>query len=221
MKTLAGAVLAGGESRRMGRDKARLRVGAERLWQRQVRILVEAGAEPVVVVRRPGQRALGREVPHVRDGFPGAGPLAGLEAALRATEAAWVAVLAVDMPAMDAAWFRRLRRRCRAGVGAVGQGPEGFEPLAAIYPREALPAVVRRLGRGERSMQALVAGLVRARRMAIVRLTRKELWRMENWNTPINHPRASREAIYAADRSHMRSFHSGDNCSDRKAADRR
>lgn len=168
----------------MGREKARLRIGGETLWRRQVRVLREAGAEPVVVVRGEGQRGLGRGVRQVRDAFPGAGPLAGLHAALSATDARWVAVVAVDMPAMDARWFAALRRQCGRGVGAVGKHADGFEPLAAIYPREALPAIARRLARGERAMQDLVRALVRARRMKIIRISDAERGWMENWNTP-------------------------------------
>jgi len=186
---VAGAVLAGGESRRMGRDKARLRFGGEALWRRQVRVLREAGAEPVFIVRRDGQPGLGRDVPHVCDTFADAGPLAGLHAALSAAETAWVAVLAVDMPAVDAAWFRRLKSFCRTGVGAVARHAEGFEPLAAIYPREALAAVARRLKRNERSLQKLVTALARGRRVRIVRLAEAELWRMENWNAPADRRR--------------------------------
>jgi molybdopterin-guanine dinucleotide biosynthesis protein A len=168
----------------MGREKARLTVGGEKLWQRQVRVLREADAEPVVVVRGEGQRGLGRGVRQVRDAFRGAGPLAGVHAALSATEARWVAVVAVDMPAMEARWFAALRRHCRRGVGVVGRHADGFEPLAAIYPREALPAIARRLARGERSMQDLVRALVRARRMKVVRIAGAARGWMENWNTP-------------------------------------
>lgn len=181
---LLGAVMAGGESRRMGRDKAGLRLAGEPLWRRQARVLAEAGAEPVVIVRRPGQRRLGRQLETVRDTVIGAGPLAGLQAALTAGGGRPVAVLAVDMPAVDAAWFHRLWAKCRAGVGAVARHEDGYEPLAAIFPGEALPEVAARLARGERSMQELVRALVRRRRLKVVRLAEAERWRVANWNRP-------------------------------------
>lgn len=185
--TFAGAVLAGGASRRMGRDKAKLRVGGETLVRRQVRALRRAGAEPIVIVRRSGQRAAMRGVRHVHDEFVDAGPLAGLHAALKAAaeaEAQWVAVLAVDMPMADAEWFERQRAGCRVGAGVVVRHANGFEPLAAIYPCEALRAVERRLRRGKFSMQALVAALVRQRKMRVTELAEGERWRVENWNRP-------------------------------------
>lgn len=180
----AGAVLAGGESRRMGRNKALLRVDGEPLWQRQVRVLRAAGADPVIIVRREGQRRLSRDLPHVRDRLPDSGPLAGLEAALTAISVPWLAVLAVDMPAVDAAWFRWLSKDCRAGVGAVARHAETSEPLAAIYPREALAVVTAQLERGERSMQGLVMALARGRRMRVVPLPPSKLRSVTNWNSP-------------------------------------
>ena len=184
LRGCGGAVLAGGESRRMGRDKALLRVGGEPMWRRQAKVLREAGAEPVFVVRRGGQRVLDRAVRHVWDAWENAGPLAGLEAALRATSGDWVAVLAVDMPAIEAEWFRWLRGFCAPGCGAVVRHAEGTEPLAAIYPREALGVVSRRLKEGRRSMQELVTALARGRRMRLVRVGEAERGRLKNWNTP-------------------------------------
>jgi molybdopterin-guanine dinucleotide biosynthesis protein A/molybdopterin-guanine dinucleotide biosynthesis protein len=79
-------------------------------------------------------------------------------------------VLAVDMPEIDAAWFRWLSGFCRPGVGAVVRTTAGFEPLAAIYPREALAAVVSHLELGDGSLQHLVAALVEAQRLVVVPL---------------------------------------------------
>jgi len=90
----------------------------------------------------------------------------------------------VDMPAVEASWFEGLRKFCGAGVGAVARHAGGYEPLAAIYPREALQLVTARLERGEGSMQALVIALVRVRRLRVVNLKSSDLWQMENWNTP-------------------------------------
>lgn len=189
---LAGVVLAGGRSRRMGRNKATLRAGGELLWRRQSRILKEAGARPVLLALRPRQRSLGRSASEIRDRWENAGPLAGLHAALTASPAPLLMVLAVDMPRADASWFRRLLRRCRAGRGAVFVGPSGPEPLAAVYPREALGEATRRLHRGQLAVREFVTALVRSRRLAVLRLTRRELPQCANWNRPADLPRSGR-----------------------------
>src|SRR5579859_3408011 len=80
--SLGGTVLAGGKSRRMGRDKAMLDRNGEPLWRRQSRVLRELGADPVTLVRRRGQPQLGGNVRLLYDTVDGVGPLAGLHVAL-------------------------------------------------------------------------------------------------------------------------------------------
>ncbi|MBI2517807.1 MAG: molybdenum cofactor guanylyltransferase [Opitutae bacterium] len=179
---LGGAVLAGGKSSRMGRNKALLRVDGQPLWRRQLGVLAQAGAKPVLLVQAPGQRALRRRV--VRDTVCDAGPLAGLHAALSACEPPWLAVLAVDMPGIDADWFGRLARHCHVDRGAVVRTPDGYEPLAAIYPRAALPEIVKRLAAEKFSLQQLLTTLVRRGLMTSVPLRRADQARVANWNTP-------------------------------------
>jgi molybdopterin-guanine dinucleotide biosynthesis protein A len=181
---LHGVVLAGGESRRMGRDKAWLDVRGELLWQRQMGVLHDAGAVSVAIVRRPGQPGFGHGVLQVRDRFPNAGPLAGLHAALFATSASHVAVLAVDMPEIDAKWFRWLAGFCRPAVGAIARHRDGCEPLAAIYPREALIPMTRRLRDNRFSLQALATELAQTQRVMLVPLPESERWRVRNCNFP-------------------------------------
>ncbi len=188
---LGGAVLAGGESRRMGRDKALIAVNGEPLWQRQVRVLGGAGAQPVVVVRRRAQGFVSNQVPHVWDAVEDAGPLAGLHAALANAPTRWLAVLAVDLPAVDSAWFRQLYGLCEPGVGAVAAHARGFEPLAAIYPRSAWSLVTEHLRQGNYSLQKLVTALISAGHLKVTGVPPAELGRWANCNTPtelLSHP---------------------------------
>lgn len=184
-----GAILAGGDSRRMGTDKALLEFEGVLLWKRQRQVLHDSGIEEVIIVRRPDQPALDSEIPHVRDQVPGAGPLAGLHAALAYNlacpePAEGLAVLAVDMPAIDPGWFEWLRQACRPGVGAVAKHTDGFEPLAAIYPGSALAAVEQRLRKREFSLQGLILALVEAKQLTVLTLPETERQRVANWNSP-------------------------------------
>ncbi|MDR2674600.1 MAG: molybdenum cofactor guanylyltransferase [Opitutaceae bacterium] len=158
---LTGALLLGGRSRRMGRDKALLPAAGEPLWRRQARVLHEAGAERVSVVLRrrqlppPGLADASARV--LRDRFPGAGPLAGLHAALSAEPpGALVMLLAVDLPRIDAAWFVWLLRFCQPGAGAAACAAGVPEPLAAIYPAEAAPLAAAALAAGDCSLRRLL-----------------------------------------------------------------
>lgn len=100
-----GVVLAGGRSRRMGRDKALLDWQGRSMLERQIALLHQAGVDAVKV---SGERP---EHAGVADMIPRAGPLAGL-AAVAATVIgdADVLVIPVDMPLLQAALLRRLGR---------------------------------------------------------------------------------------------------------------
>lgn len=184
---LTGAVLAGGESRRMGRDKAALVVGENPLWQRQVNLLRTAGAGVVGVVRRPGQPALElpADIPLWQDAVTGIGPLAGLHAALTACPTDFLAVIATDMPRLEYGWFQWLGGSCSNNCGAMARRNDGtHEPLAAIYPKAALAEVTRRLAGPDLSLQVLAEALIAQKLLVSVPLPEADLWRVENWNTP-------------------------------------
>jgi molybdenum cofactor guanylyltransferase len=180
---MLGVVLAGGEGRRMGRDKAEVRIAGEPLWMRQVRVLRGAGADRVVLVRRRDQAPI--DYAHVRfDVFSGSGPLAGLHCALSAGRDPWVAVVAVDMPGIDPAWFSWLRGFCRPGKGAVARHARSLEPLAAIYPVDACADAAARLMRHDLSVRRFALALVAAGRMAVVTLPAAASVRAGSLNAP-------------------------------------
>jgi molybdopterin-guanine dinucleotide biosynthesis protein A len=171
----------------MGRDKASLVVDEIPLWQRQVNMLRSAGAGVVGVVRRPGQAPLHlpADVPLWQDAVSGIGPLAGLHAALTTCRTPWLAVVATDLPRLEAGWFRWLGGLCSPGRGAMARLPDGpYEPLAAIYPKAALAEVTRRLGGPEYSLQSLAAKLVAQELLATAMVPEADRSQLENWNTP-------------------------------------
>jgi molybdopterin-guanine dinucleotide biosynthesis protein A len=179
-----GAVLAGGASRRMGRDKALVEIAGTPLWRRQCDVLLAAGAQSVVVVRHPGQTTVADDVIHRWDLVPDAGPIAGLHAALTGAPGATLAVLAVDLPAVDAAWFHWLAGHSQPDSGAIARHADGFEPLAALYPPAALALVNEHLRAGRYSLQDLAAALVARGLLRVAALPDAERWRVANGNTP-------------------------------------
>lgn len=168
----------------MGRDKALIECGGKALWQRQVELLDEFGCSPCFLSVRDDQAWVPPTHPRVQDARGGVGPLAGIIAALRATSAPHLVVLAVDLPRMERSWFEELRAGCVPGQGAVGRREGFFEPLAAIYPRELLPLAEDALQRGKFSLQALLE-LAAARRLVkeVAILPECRAW-FENWNEP-------------------------------------
>ena len=136
----AAAVLAGGASRRMGRDKATLAVGGVAL---AAGVLAAAArvADPVVLVAPEGHPARGLGAPVVTD--PGEGPLAALAAALAALEADHVLVLATDHPGLVVDLLAHLAALAPRGEAvACRRGPR-LEPLVAVYRRAPALAAAR------------------------------------------------------------------------------
>jgi molybdopterin-guanine dinucleotide biosynthesis protein A len=143
-------VLAGGSGRRLGGvDKPALRVGERSLLDRVLAAVTDAGS---VVVVGP-ERATERPVTWVREDPPGGGPVAALAVGLPLVTAERVAVLAADLPFLDAPTVARLRSAMGASGGALLVDDEGRDQLLVgmwrtAELRAALPveAVGARLG---------------------------------------------------------------------------
>lgn len=181
---LGGAVLAGGRSTRMGRDKFRLEVAGETLLDRQLRLLAKVGVDERLVALAPGMvTTLPDGVRIVTDREPGLGPLAGLEACLRAHSGEQLLVLAVDLPCLTVEFLRRLIRAA-ADRGVVPWRNGSAEPLAAIFPRVALPDITSRLDRRELALQPLVQAGLTAGWLDLLPVAPEEASLFTNWNHP-------------------------------------
>ncbi len=156
---VVGVVLAGGGSRRMGRDKATLLLGGEPLLRRAVGRLRLALAE-VIVVGAPALASLVPDTQITPDAWPGRGPLGALATALAATDAPWVALVACDMPFIQPALIREIAKRALASHDAdvvALRGVRGIEPLHAAYSRACLPLALERLAGDDASLRGLLA----------------------------------------------------------------
>lgn len=145
---VAGIVLCGGRSQRMGTPKAWLPFAGELMLPRVVRLLGEA-VTPVVVVAAPEQEVppLPPDIAIVRDEEKGRGPLQGLAGGLAALEgqadAAYVS--SCDVPFLKPAFVRRLIDLIGDQAICVPRVGEHHHPLAAVYRLDVLPAVQRLL----------------------------------------------------------------------------
>jgi molybdopterin-guanine dinucleotide biosynthesis protein A len=157
--TLAAVILAGGASRRMGRDKATLVVDGRTLVERTV-TTVAARCAPVFVVAAPGQA-----LPHVsaeilRDEIRGVGPLLATARGLRAAAAAGADrafVCAVDMPCLTADLIDDLLGPTLGLTAEVVLPWDGRDHyLAGIYRTSLAGRADALVAAGERSMRALV-----------------------------------------------------------------
>jgi molybdopterin-guanine dinucleotide biosynthesis protein A len=132
---LGAVVLAGGESRRQGRDKAWIELGGQPLIIRALAAVRDSGIEEIFISGRPGTDYSALGYPVLLDREPGCGPLGGIERALATATAPLVLVLAVDLPGVTAVFLRQLAAQCDPLTGAVPKLRGELEPLAAIYPK--------------------------------------------------------------------------------------
>jgi molybdopterin-guanine dinucleotide biosynthesis protein A len=157
-KNRAGWILAGGKSSRMGTDKALLSLEGTPL----ILCAVTAAAAVCGSVSLVGDPARYSRLgfPVVADTFPGAGPVAGIEAALHATTADWNLILACDMPALSPAVLETLFIGDDTVDCALPKYPDGkVEPLCAVYHRHCHPHIRAALEHGLRKVTIALEGL--------------------------------------------------------------
>ena len=188
---LAAAIFAGGQSRRMGTDKAALRLGESTLLEQTAQMALDA-ALPVLIVGRARPHNWLLSTAFAEDSIPGLGPLGGLQTALQTTQSP-VLALACDLPLLTTEalrWLRMQPEEWQAGQGSqIGQGkPHGlivvnegrWEPLFSVYRPECLPLIEARLAAGRRSLH----GLIEAGQFAFVPAPDWLSAQLVNVNTP-------------------------------------
>jgi molybdopterin-guanine dinucleotide biosynthesis protein A len=192
---IAACILAGGRATRLGgRAKPALIADGATILERQLDVLAPRVATVLVSVA-PGAAM---EVPArwrdrvalVEDREAGAGPLAGLAAALAACPAEWLLVVAGDTPGLSAPVVELLVAEAAAAGDADAVAPrvDGLaEPLLAVYRARVAPVAAARLAAGRRKVAALLteAGLqVRWIEEAALRAVDPQLRCLDDVDTP-------------------------------------
>lgn len=198
---LGAVVLCGGESRRMGRSKAWLSFGPERMLQRVVRLVgAVEGMGPVAVVAAPGQDLPPQ--PHsvtiVRDPVSGRGPLQGLAAGFAALPDSvdLVYATATDVPFLQPAWVERLAALIGENDLAITTSEGRHHPLAALYRRAAVGPAIDDLLRHDRLRPVFLIDAVRTHVVDAdeLRAADPELRTLRNLNTPDDYRQALADA---------------------------
>ena len=156
--SIAGFILAGGESSRMGVDKGLLEIAGVPMIARAARLVESVVGSPVVVVGTP-EKYRELRLRAIADDWPGCGPLGGIATALAASDAEWNLIVACDLPYLTREWLQYLLQRARdsaeEAVVARNLTPanrRGAEPLCAMYHRGSEPELRRALQRGVRKV---------------------------------------------------------------------
>ncbi len=152
---VAGVILAGGESRRMGRNKALMEVNGETIIETAYRRMAELFDEVLLVTNSPEAYDF---IPcrKVADTFPGKGPLGGIHAALSSCTAERAFVTACDMPDLNLHLIRELSSMSGGVDVVIPETPAGLEPLHAVYDKSCLPKMEQMLRAGERRLLSFI-----------------------------------------------------------------
>lgn len=182
---ISAVLLAGGESRRFGEDKATFALGGKPLWKRHLDILRAVEPDEILVSARTDPPWRPNDTVFVQDVAPSRGPISGLAAALGAIKVSHLLALAVDMPSMTEDYLLSLVGQVTSGCGVVPIVNGKPEPLAAIYPREAVAIVAEVMEKNsDLSLRGLISKLLRAEQMRPISVTPNELILFQNINEP-------------------------------------
>jgi molybdopterin-guanine dinucleotide biosynthesis protein A len=182
--SLSAVLLAGGESRRMGRDKATIDFRGAPLWRIQLELLQKVEPQEIFVSARTDPPWRPANVGFVADEQASCGPLSGIAAVLSRMTSDHLLVLGVDMPFMTPEYLRRLCGMVQVGRGIVPILEDRAEPLAAIYPSNADVDLATALGSGDFSLQTLLRNMIAAGKMQTIAVSPKDRPLFRNLNEP-------------------------------------
>jgi molybdopterin-guanine dinucleotide biosynthesis protein A len=146
------AIQAGGQSSRMGIDKALVELGGKPLIEHVLERVGNLGDDLLITTNHPeGLEHLGIRL--VPDRVPGAGALHGLETALTGADGDYVLLLACDAPFVSRRLLEHIIEEQARGDVIIPKYEYRFEPLQALYRRSAcLPAVKEAIRSGNKRM---------------------------------------------------------------------
>jgi molybdenum cofactor guanylyltransferase len=136
---ISGVLIAGGKSRRMGRDKRFLTVGGISLFHRTLTLLEQMFPETIVVLAEPVESLEVRGGRVVYDVIPNAGSLGGLYTGLMAASHVRIFAVACDMPFLNSDVIRFMASFDTTADIVVAKLENGFQPLHALYSRSCIP----------------------------------------------------------------------------------
>lgn len=188
IRSITAVVLAGGRSRRLGRNKALELVGGVPLVSRVTSAIQTISSETVVVVAEERQAQalpLPSDARIVRDLYPNAGSLGGILTGLIAATGVWTLVVACDMPFLNRALLSEMaskRDDCDAVVPLLNGRPE---PTHALYSKVCMEPISKKLEAGELKISAFFESVrVKYVPQRTVERIDPGLWSFFNVNTP-------------------------------------
>ncbi|MFZ5645185.1 MAG: molybdenum cofactor guanylyltransferase [Bacillota bacterium] len=186
---ISGIILAGGKSRRMGKNKAILEIGGVAMIERVAGVLSQVCSEIIIAGENSDVEQLGYLT--VPDIFPGCGPLCGLHAGLLAAQNRYCFAAACDIPFLDAGLMKKIIGEIEEGYGAIMlRAGQFFEPLFSVYSKDYARAAEECIKKGRFKVTAPL-DLIRWKEVTVTPQDLAELQKtLMNINTPEEYQRA-------------------------------
>ena len=154
---ISGFILAGGKSKRMGTDKALLKIQNEPLLKRILDLINPFCDSIKISGNNIGYADFG--APIISDSFMGCGPIAGIYSCLLHSSTEWNLILGVDLPFLNVELIEYLI----SGVGdfdcIIPKHNSGIEPLAGLYHVRILPEVEKMIQSGDYKLMNMLGKL--------------------------------------------------------------
>jgi len=152
---MTGVLLAGGKSRRMGRDKRFLELEGRTLLERALSVLESLFSEVIVVVAEPVLRLSGLRHQVVTDLVPNCATLGGLYTGLSSAAQGRIFAAACDMPFLNQSVIKWMAKLDRNADVVMAQLANGLQPMHAVYSKACLPHLERMLNARNLKVQEL------------------------------------------------------------------
>ncbi|MEO5951071.1 MAG: molybdenum cofactor guanylyltransferase [Chloroflexia bacterium] len=163
---IGAAILAGGESRRMGRNKALLRLAHEgkTVIEMVVARLAEAGFDTPILISNDLDNYAFLNIQTLPDEIPNIGPIGGILTALQYSAQERMLVVACDMPFLNPSLLLYMATLpgeydALAPAWSDREGMRRIEPLHTIYSKSAIPVIKQRINESKLRMTALLGAL--------------------------------------------------------------
>jgi molybdenum cofactor guanylyltransferase len=144
---VTGVILAGGKSRRMGRDKAFLPFGDGLLIERVIEVIQPVTADVILVTNTPEQYQR-FNLPMFADVIPDAGSLGGIYTGLVYAKTPYSLCLACDMPFVKPEFLRLLCDTAAEADVVIPRNAEDFQPLCAVYAQTCREPIRQKIDAG-------------------------------------------------------------------------
>ena len=190
---LSAAILAGGKSSRMGKNKALLPVGKHTMIERIVMVVRSITRDIALITNSPEEYRF-LNLPTYADEIVGIGPLGGIYTALKRGAGERCLIVACDLPFVSEELLATLHELAIACEIAGFQSERGIEPLCAIYSKSCLPIIQLQIAQHDYRVHRLFSS-TRSKILPITATTKKShAPALFNVNTPQEFEQASRYA---------------------------